>query len=126
MDLAGLLLPLGATDIERFEVEPLGLFGYFFDVPFSAQADAALGIGQFPLHHHFHLADHFLEQFGNLNVVMAFGLFEFLFKGLALLFAKAQPAGEPVGTNNDSFHATGYFERFVFDVFARPAEDRVK
>ena len=117
---------LGAADVERLELEALALVGQVLGVLVAAQRLAGGRVDHRSADGLLERLDHLLVLVGDLDVLGGFGVLELFLEGLALVFAQAHPAAEPLGVDHDPLDARRDFERVVLDVLAGPAEDRVQ
>ncbi len=125
-DLAGLGRRLGAPEVERFELEPLGLVGQVLGVLVAAERLAGGRVGDRAAEDLLERLDHLLVFVGDLDALGRLGVLQLLLEGLALVLIEAHPAAEPLGVDHDPLDARRDLEAVVLDVLAGPAEDRVE
>ena len=117
---------VGAADVERIELEPIALLDQVLGVLGAAQGLAGRRVGHRAAQDLLERLDHLLVLVGDPDVLDGFRVLELLLERLALVFAQAHPAAEPLGVDHDPLDARGDLERVVLDVLAGAAEDRVQ
>ncbi len=116
----------GLAEVERLELEPLGLVGQDLRVLVAAERLAGRRVEDRAAEDLLERLDHLLVFVGDLDALGRLGVLQLLLEGLALVLVEAHPAAEPLGVDHDPLDARGDLEAVVLDVLAGPAEDRVE
>ena len=126
VDLLHLGLALRAADVQRVEVELLGLLGHVA-VLLALDQRVAVLVGELLLRAPPRSASTSAPKAAAIrSLPSASASFKRVLEGLPLVLGEAHAAGELLRVDDDPLHARGHFQRIVLHVFAGAAEDGVQ